>query len=285
MQNLTSEAENTISNLAKRYGVSQDAVMNLFYALQQGQGTMAQFNHRELGGSGQWMPGMVMIGDMFNNALKAKVDGLCIELNQLLSRNPFVPAPPRPPASQQQWQSNQSSGQSSGGVSLSFSSQEQSLNWWPDELGMPSTSGSQNQYRYAYFPHCRRLAIHDGQKVTVYDTQDHQIGGVSQQQSGSASVTFTSQYGLVDVAYLPIVSGGSQNQSLSGYSQNSPQNNPQSYQSSSQNNQNYSATPVANTAQEADVYAALERLAKLKEQGILSDAEFTSKKAELLKRI
>jgi hypothetical protein len=55
---------------------------------------MAQFDHRELGGAGQWMPGgMTMVGDMFNHGLKAKVDGLCSELSQILAVHPFVPFP------------------------------------------------------------------------------------------------------------------------------------------------------------------------------------------------
>ena len=55
-------------------------------------------------------------------------------------------------------------------------------------------------------PAARRLAINLGGKVTVYDTLDHQIGGVSQQQSGDASFTFVSQRGLVRLADLPVVS-------------------------------------------------------------------------------
>ena len=42
--------------------------------------------------------------------------------------------------------------------------------------------------------------------MTVYDTLDHQIGGVSQQQGAGASLTFTSQHGTVPVASLPVVS-------------------------------------------------------------------------------
>ncbi|MFM8524351.1 MAG: hypothetical protein ACKOCM_01815, partial [Cyanobacteriota bacterium] len=44
------------------------------------------FNHPELGGSGQWMAsGMMMIGDMFNNGLKARVDGLCRDVSAVLA--------------------------------------------------------------------------------------------------------------------------------------------------------------------------------------------------------
>src|SRR6202041_633635 len=55
---------------------------------------MAQFSHPEFGGSGQWMAGgATMISDMFNNALKARVDALCNELSALIrSESDFVAA-------------------------------------------------------------------------------------------------------------------------------------------------------------------------------------------------
>jgi hypothetical protein len=74
---LTDQGLQKINDLAQHYGVSADAVMTLLQALLNSKGTMAQFDHRELGGAGQWMPGgMTMVGDMFNHGLKAKVDGL-----------------------------------------------------------------------------------------------------------------------------------------------------------------------------------------------------------------
>ena len=54
-------------------------------------GGMAQFRHPEFGGSGQWMSGgAVMISDMFNNALKARVDALCNELAGLVRHDPSI---------------------------------------------------------------------------------------------------------------------------------------------------------------------------------------------------
>src|SRR3954465_6449953 len=54
-------------------------------ALQRGGGTMAPGCHPDFGGSGQWMRGgMTMVSDLFNNALKAKVDGVCNDLSYLL---------------------------------------------------------------------------------------------------------------------------------------------------------------------------------------------------------
>lgn len=74
--------------------------------------------------------------------------------------------------------------------------------WWPDDLGQPSTSGSQNGMRYAFFPKKQRLLIERDSKLTTYDSGDHQIGGVSQQGGGASSLTFTSQKGSVDPSRL-----------------------------------------------------------------------------------
>ncbi len=75
--------------------------------------------------------------------------------------------------------------------------------WWPDDLGDPSSSGAQNDVRYAYFPSSCRVAIERDGKVEIYDSGDHQINGVSQQQGGSGhSLAFTSQEGNVKIADL-----------------------------------------------------------------------------------
>src|SRR3984885_14847700 len=79
-------------------------------------------------------------------------------------------------------------------------------NWWPSDLGVSSSLGAQNEVRYAYFPATRRLANDINGRVTVYDTQDHQISGFSQQQPGSGSLSFSSQLGGVDVSRLPAFS-------------------------------------------------------------------------------
>ena len=75
--------------------------------------------------------------------------------------------------------------------------------WYPQGLSNPSSSGGQNGLDYAFFPDQRRLAIRQGGAVTTYDTGDHQISGVSQQQSAHAGMpSFTSQNGTVDLASL-----------------------------------------------------------------------------------
>jgi Short C-terminal domain len=259
---LTFAGQQKINDLAQRYAVSVDAVTTLLQAVVNGNGTMAQFYHPELGGGGQWMSGgMTMVGDMFNYGLKSKVDGLCTELSNLLASQPFVP----PPVNQQP-----QNGGNGSAVSLFVpAAGGGSGNWWPGDLGVPSSSGSQNDVRYAYFPGSRRLAVDVNGKVSVYDTLDHQIGGVSQQQGAGASVTFTSQYGVVSVLNLPILSG----ELLAPVAPPQPAL------------QNPAPQRAPASAQEVDVFGAIERLADLRQKGVLTDQEFSTKKAELLARL
>lgn len=72
--------------------------------------------------------------------------------------------------------------------------------WWPKDLGDPASSGSQNGLRYAFFPDKHRLLVERDGKLTTYDSGDHQIGGVQQQNGGS--VTFTGQNGPVELDSL-----------------------------------------------------------------------------------
>jgi hypothetical protein len=74
--------------------------------------------------------------------------------------------------------------------------------WWPNGLGWPNSSGSQNGVRYAFFREPRRLAINMDGHIAVYDIGDHDIGGVSQQQNGSHSLAFASPRGDVMVGDL-----------------------------------------------------------------------------------
>lgn len=159
MQRLTDQGQQKINELAQRYGVGTDAVMTLLQALVNSNGTMAQFNHRELGGGGQWMlGGMTMVGDMFNHGLKSQVDGLCSELSQLLAQQPFVPFPA---SFQSQGQGGGQQQQQGGygavgpGLASLFVPEapgRTSGQWWPPELGFPNGTGAQNQVRYCSTP-------------------------------------------------------------------------------------------------------------------------------------
>jgi hypothetical protein len=185
---------------------------------------------------------------MFNSTLKARVERLCDELSQLLANEPELGETVR------------SSATAAATVSFFAEPAVARGSWWPPELGHPNSAGAQNGMRYAYFAAQRRLAIDAGGQVTIYDTLDHDIGGVAQQQSGRGSLTFSSQHGVVDVAVLPQVSGGQ------------PPPAPE-------------AAGVERPQAALDVVATIEKLAELRAKGILSEAEFSAKKTELLDRL
>ena len=74
--------------------------------------------------------------------------------------------------------------------------------WWPDTMGEPNASGSQNGVRYAYFSGARRLVIERAGILEIYDSGDHHIKGVSQQQSHAQTLAFSSQSGIVNTEEL-----------------------------------------------------------------------------------
>jgi hypothetical protein len=74
--------------------------------------------------------------------------------------------------------------------------------WWPADLGQPASSSGQNAIRYAFFPDHHRLAIEQDGKVTLYDSGDHRIEGVSQGQSSDQPLAFASQHGEVTLDRL-----------------------------------------------------------------------------------
>lgn len=320
MRQLTDDGRMALEGVAQRNGMSFDAVTTMLDAVDRGNGTQAQFSHPEFGGMGQWSQGgMIMIGDMFNNGLKYRVEQLCNELSNLRqSRELFVPMPAL------------GTGISSG--------------WWPADCGSPSSTGSQNDLQYALFPSTRRLAIRFADQVRVYDTGNHQIGGFSQQQGGdSQNLTFTSQFGTVRLYDLPMISGtlptapapvsqpafGNSGQWQSGGGQMQSQGNGISWQTPSFSAptpaQVYEPAPVAQQqpitqaiitpapfmptepvmapvipdvqmtsqgggnfappANDDDIFAKIERLHALHTKGILSEAEFSTKKKDLLDRL
>jgi hypothetical protein len=177
--------EGLLTRLAVKHDVSREGVKTVLNALRRGSG-MAQFSHSDFGGMAQWSPGMTMVGDMFNTSMKAKLDAVATELAAYLKDTPEA-----------------SSGKQGVREAASGSESRRSHDqWWPSELGNPSTSGAQNAMRYAVFPDKQRLLIDDHGTVSVYDTGDHRISGVSQAQSTSAILTFTSQNGTVDLSQL-----------------------------------------------------------------------------------
>lgn len=281
MQELTPEGRGIVEDLARAHAVSTEAVMVLLQSLAAGGGFQAQFNHPDLGGMGQWSQGgMIMIGDMFNQGLKYKVGALCDELAGLVRSQPFF----FPVASQTQSQGGHSLGSQGAGVSLFVAGSDSNV-WWPQELGVPASTGAQNDLRYACFPAMRRLAIRQGGQTRVYDTGDHLIGGFSQQQGGDQSLTFTSQFGLVRVADLPLAAPAEERapapsappvaETAAVWRAETPPAPPAP-----------EATPSRKSpASSDDLFAMIERLADLRQKNILTEEEFVAKKSELLARL
>ena len=262
MQQLTPAGQNIVNDLSTRYNLSQDAVIHMIAAVSNGGGTMAQFNSPELGGSGQWMQGgMTMVGDMFNYGLKNTVNNLCAEISNALSNTQIFPVIP--------------------------AGTPGSSHWWPANLGSPFSSGGQNNIRYAVFPH--RLAVELNGQVTVYDTQDHNIGGVSQQQGGDTSLTFSSQYGTISVSTLPIISGGA-NVTPPAPQTNFAQPVYDNFIPPVSNNFSNPAPiateiPMVKNESADAIVQLIEKLSKLRDAGALTDGEFNTKKVELLNRL
>ena len=272
-QTLSEIGRRLVDDVASRHGFDPDAVMVLLQAIAAGGGKQAQFDHPALGGMGQWSAGgMMMIGEMFNNALKARVSAALDDLAEGLASGGVFEAVPAAPAS----------GRRDGAEAAPLFAPGAGFSPWPAELGRAAASGAQNDLHYAYFPDSRRLAIRKGGHVTLYDTADHAIGGVSQQQGGSADLSFTSQHGTVRLSDLSVV--GEHGASSASTDKPAPEKAGSD-----------KAPPAVETAESGqsgasvdlsgDILATIERLAAMRDRGILSDAEFAAKKAELLARL
>ena len=224
-------------------------------ALEVGNGTMAQFNHPELGGFGQWSSGgMTMIGNMFDANLKSRVAALCTDLAQSL-----------PPGG---WDDGAASG-----------------NWWPAELGRPATSGSQNSMRYAYFPDSRLLALETSGTLVLYDTGHYDISGVSQQQGDTQSLRFSGRNGYVDLESLQRVSVAPAPDSSLEPKPFHPDPIPSPIRTEDRPRPAPEPDFPQAGAPSGDVISTLERLSDLHRKGVLTEAEFSTKKAELLARL
>src|SRR6202011_2095409 len=82
--------EGLIDRVSSRHTISADAVRTILRALRAGGGTMAQFSHADFGGMSQWSRGMSMVGDMFDNRLKSKLDAVCSELAAYVAETPLA---------------------------------------------------------------------------------------------------------------------------------------------------------------------------------------------------
>jgi hypothetical protein len=102
-----------------------------------------------------------MVGDMFNDSLKAKLNAIAAEVSGY----------PHDHLAEQR--------RENAPVSYRSDGVPESSSWWPEALGTSSTVGSQNQMRYAAFPEKRVLSSHDHGETEIYDTGDHRISGTA----------------------------------------------------------------------------------------------------------
>ena len=77
--------------------------------------------------------------------------------------------------------------------------------WWPSDLGIPSTSGSLEELRYAYFPVQQRLVIERGGKTDIYDLEDYQFRGVLKLDRPDGPLSFLSLKGRVALHDLYVI--------------------------------------------------------------------------------
>ena len=140
--------------------------------------------------------------------------------------------------------------------------------------------------------------------VILLDTGDHQIGGFGQQQSGPADpfagVSFSSQHGQFSLSSLPRITKKTEAEpSRKEETEAEPTAPPAKTTAPMADGQHPDMppeTPAPTTAAAArserapehsieDTLNLLERLAKLRDAGVLTEEEFSTKKAELLKRL
>jgi hypothetical protein len=248
MKALTNEGKQKLTEIAAKYNLSIDTVEAMARAVVRGNGTMAQFNIPELGGQGQWMKGgMTMTSDMFNNALKVQVSSLCSDLAETLGSKVIFEE--RADETERNFLST-------------------SVAFWPAVFGNPTSSGAQNNFKYAYFGPAKRLVILEDGKTKIYDTRHHQISGVSQQQGLGSTVRFSSQDGPVDLESLELVSD------RDGAMQATPQ---PVYDVTHSHEEPKSPEDI--------IIATIGKVNLLFEQGKITEDEFKAKKQELLAKL
>ncbi|MFC4255704.1 SHOCT domain-containing protein [Altererythrobacter xixiisoli] len=272
-----SDGKQAIVDLAQKHRFPPDAAYMLFTALSAGRGRQAQFNHPALGGMGQWSQGgLTMIGDMFNDGLKQRVDALSRDLAKLAQDIGVTDL-----------SHNRETLQRQDAGSLAASRSARAGRFWPADLGVPSSTGSQNDMHYAVFPAARRLAVSNRGDITIYDTGDLRIYGAAQQQSNTQSLCFASQTGPVSINDLPVVhssgKGGETTPASPDASQKEHVTTPHSAIDGGA-----LAKPLQGGASAGDSLHALsllEKLADLQTKGIITVEEFKAKKAELLAQL
>jgi hypothetical protein len=193
-------AEDVIPSIAQRYHVSEEAAREVELALRASGGRLAQFSHADLGGPGQWMPGMVQVSRMADHQLRHRIEGLCAEIAAVVTgsetSNPSVLAH-----------------DARGPVASSRDDLPAGESWWPASYGHPSAQGCQSGIRYAWFPRRRCVLVQVGSRIDCFDTADRQVHGVGQssasavepQQGHTSRLVLTTSTGEIPLDHLECV--------------------------------------------------------------------------------
>jgi hypothetical protein len=182
-------AEDVIPHIAQRYSVSEAAARQIEASLRSTGGRQAQFDHPDLGGHGQWMPGMIQIGKFDDPQLKVRVQGLAAEIAAIVRGMET--------SAEEALSRDASTGAASGCVSLPAGE-----SWWPASLGHPASEGDQNGVRYAFFPATERLLVQMNARIDAYDTAGRQVIGVRQEHEGASPLRCITTTGAVDLSLL-----------------------------------------------------------------------------------
>jgi hypothetical protein len=82
----------------------------------------------------QWSPGMAMVGDMFNNSLKSKLDAVCTELAGYIAQSASTDLGP-----------------GRDDPEVSYRAMRRDSDWWPADLGTPSAVGAKMTFGTRFF--------------------------------------------------------------------------------------------------------------------------------------
>ena len=287
MRNLTPAGQQLIEEAAQRHGFSTDAVMSMLESVIRGNGSMAQSRTPNLvAPANGCFGGMTMVSDMFNNYLKGRVDGLCSELSRLIASQPDMI---RSGSFQSQSQGIQR--QDGGGLQ-----HQQSAGY-----------GGSNQQQTAAGPVGHREPVCSGRPRHLWRL-------VARRSLGSPTVPVLRTTSAMPSSHGPAPGHRSEWQGDGIRHARSPDQRvlaaaiprriPHLCEPARPGCRRHppgclgrwgSAAGVAARAggarqhsspsREADVFATIEKLAQLHAKGILSEEEFSAKKAELLSRL
>ncbi|WP_423821055.1 SHOCT domain-containing protein [Salinisphaera sp. SPP-AMP-43] len=250
--NAPTNTEQHLARLAEQYGFSHEAVAHLFEAVSAGGGDMAMFDHPEYRGPGQWMRGgLIMITDPADGLLKNRIDALCHALSRLLRES-------TPDTIHRRISDHARAWDTPGNLRHA---------WWPAELGEPAISGETERLAYAYFEAACRFAIRYDGAIVWYDTGEHRLTGIAQHSGASpADLVLTSTQAALALAELKRIESVEDETSAPGSMPGG-------------------AVAGERLSESTAIFEALERLAALRDQGVLTEDEFVAKKQELLSRL